>query len=310
MSDWGLRISKPGKSVFGSDQDMAFSSKFDNFKIHSQGSGTIYDSTGRTVTIAHNLGYVPAFLVHTTPEIFNWMYQYKPNSYCIAPQDSYPGPGVIPPYKQNREVLSWADTTNLYIKLNDNFGWKYAFTNLEQNNYATEGTVYITGYNGVGKDTGGVTFKGATRFNNVQVSGSVYKADFGIYLYSAGAYTTQVRTWGIREGDTGDFGGNPFGRSRTTNVITSARDSGLQEGATWYYGVTSLFNEILSLGSWSSGNHMAFVYEDNGSPNDSLIYAYSPSDSDSAGYSRTALKWLVSNTLATYKYTIFKNKIN
>ena len=56
--DYGLRISKDGYDVKNcTDDQLAFSSAFSSQKIHKKGS-----STATTVTISHNLSYVPAFL--------------------------------------------------------------------------------------------------------------------------------------------------------------------------------------------------------------------------------------------------------
>lgn len=66
MTDFGIEVSQPGHDVrTASPSNLAFSSKYQTLKIHQQGSGTMTHSGGRTVTINHNLGYVPQFLVHS-----------------------------------------------------------------------------------------------------------------------------------------------------------------------------------------------------------------------------------------------------
>jgi len=58
MGDYGIKISKPGKSAFSTDiRDFIVWSKYPVLKIHSSGSGSI--AAGGTETINHGLGYNP-----------------------------------------------------------------------------------------------------------------------------------------------------------------------------------------------------------------------------------------------------------
>lgn len=63
MSDYGFRISRNGVDVkTGDDKDMVVNSKYANLKGTLSGSGSVEvarDSADHTVTIAHNLGYIP-----------------------------------------------------------------------------------------------------------------------------------------------------------------------------------------------------------------------------------------------------------
>lgn len=63
MADYGIRVSKTGKDVLtDEDFDMALTSKFPTWKIHSTTSGTFTLNSGNfrlTLTAAHNLGYNP-----------------------------------------------------------------------------------------------------------------------------------------------------------------------------------------------------------------------------------------------------------
>lgn len=71
MSDYGLKVSKTGVDVKTAGyKDLAYSSKFDTFKVHSSGtlelalpSETLNMTTSiRTFKLAHGLGYTPFFL--------------------------------------------------------------------------------------------------------------------------------------------------------------------------------------------------------------------------------------------------------
>ena len=63
MGDYGIRVSKTGKDVLtDEDFDMALTSKYPTWKIHSTASGTFTLNAGNyrlTLTDAHNLGYNP-----------------------------------------------------------------------------------------------------------------------------------------------------------------------------------------------------------------------------------------------------------
>jgi len=313
--DYGIRVSKPGYSVLtGTDPQMVMSSKFDNLKIHSRGSGTIYDSTGRTKTIAHGLGYVPVFLFHSQGDAFySNAFTDMSGKYMIAPIQLEASDIGSPYHYYNRSTICWADSTNIYIKVQDDFGYNFAFGGNETDNFGEDGDFYLTGWFGVGRETdGSPTYKGALRFNDVNTSGSVYKASIGIYVAYAGGVTTPVKTWGIDEDNTGGFGSHPFSRDRTTAYVANTKDSGLGVGSTWAYDVTSIFNEILGRAGWSSGNHMAFVMEDNGSTVNATYFETTVNYNDGFPFytPRTYLKWLSSNTLTNYRYTIFKNKLS
>ncbi len=67
MSDYGIRISKDGVDVkTGADKDMVLTSKYSNLKgsLSGGGSAIIGSPAGGTITISHNLGYIPFALVY------------------------------------------------------------------------------------------------------------------------------------------------------------------------------------------------------------------------------------------------------
>lgn len=311
-NNWGIRISKTGHDVkTEADNFMVFSSKFNTLKVHSRGKGSIYDSTGRTITIPHNLGYVPAFIFHTTPDpYFKKSFNFA-DSFSISPSNGVVSNIAPPYYYEKKTAITWADSTNIYIKLDDAFGYLYTFTDLQDWNYGQQGQFYYDQIFAVGKKSDGYISNGAIRFNNVNESGSVYKAELGIHIVEAYSQTVPVKTYGIYETDTSDYVGNPFGRTKTTNYIINSKDGGLGAGATWRFDVTSIFNEILGISGWSSGNHMGFLCFDNGSTITNLFDSVSYLDGDGTvyNYSLTNLRWLKTDHLADYKYTIFKNPI-
>jgi hypothetical protein len=287
MTDiFGMKVSKQGYDVkTATDTQLNFDSRFDTLKIKQQNSGIIND-TSRTITIAHNLGYVPAFTVHVKPTNYT-------DGYYICPIQV--GQSFWTPEK-NSEIFAWADEMNVYIKAQDDAGYTYATAD----DWCYDSWFYYQGSLFVGipswsddKHNSGI------RFSNVNRSGNVYKADLGLYITSYGAYSTPVKTVGIDEDNTGDFGGSPFGRSQTSASIQNTRDASIHD--IWVYSITDIFNEIVSRGGWSSGNHMGFLLFDNGS-----------TQRDTAFYGGTHydfVRWMPTNKIADVKCTIYYNKI-
>ena len=125
-----------------------------------------------------------------------------------------------------------------------------------------------SGVSSTGKGSSHV-YNGAYRFSSVGVSGSVYNATLKMYIGSyANSGTLRFKAYGIKETNTSDFGSNPFGRPKTTNYNqsnTSVPSTGNYINAD----VTSMVNEILGQGGWSSGNAIGFLILDNGSDTNS-----------------------------------------
>jgi len=305
--DWGIKISQPGFDVLNCDEkNLAFSSKYQTLHIHSQGSGTVTDSGGRTVTITHNLGYVPKFLVHT--QLDSASSYGDANSYFISPYNT--GSGGISGNLGVRDVNAWADTTKLYIKFGDGFGYKEYHTGREGNNYGTflNGVGYINNSTGFGKYNGN-SEDGAIRFLNVALAQGtdIYKAELMFYIGgTTGSGDKPVNVYGIDEDNTADFGGDPFGRPKTTAVKNETVSSSITSGY-WGTNVTDLVQEILDRGGWSSGYPMGFLILNNGaSGTDNDLY---DSVTGIGSISYSYLRILLSNTLGSYKYTIFLDKI-
>jgi len=309
MGDYGIKISKPGYDVkTASPHQLVFSSKYQTLKIKQQGSGTITDSGGRTHTIAHNLGYVPMFLVHTMiDEFFGSFYGNDPSDLYIDPF-GYPAEAC----NVDRNIIAWADTTNLYIKAQDDFAWEYFYTNLTADDYSTDDNTGCWGsYSYVGNYSVYGVEDAAFRFQNVTLNkgASLVKAELGFYLaVRHGSATVPVKIYGIAEDNCGSFPCGPS-KSRTSAYKTEACDSGLAQGTMWFVGVKECVEEVLNRSGWSSGNHLGLILMDNGTPSGSEIgtgygYDYNPYCSLSC---LRVLRW---DSLLSYKYTIFLNQIN
>lgn len=148
-------------------------------------------------------------------------------------------------------------------------------------NFVYEGFVEVgdgseyTGFCAVGKSPVLGIMKGALRFVGIDINQnqSINMARL-IYKYDgegSGSGSWKHKLYGIDEDNTGGFGSNPFGRTKTSALVTV--DEGPPGGGgTKEYDVTSIVTEITQRGGWSNGNAMGFLFEDNGSSND--VYAF------------------------------------
>jgi hypothetical protein len=64
MSNYGIKVSKDGYNISSVDPlELSFNSNINTLKVFSSGniSGTI--TTAGTITVSHNIGYVPGYMV-------------------------------------------------------------------------------------------------------------------------------------------------------------------------------------------------------------------------------------------------------
>lgn len=290
---YGMKTSQVGHSVLtAADRYLNFDSRFDTLKIKTQGTSTLTHST-RTRTIAHGLGYVPAFMVHIKVP--------GTDGYFLSPvqyERTFYGP---PP---NNGIISWADSTNIYIKAQDDVGWKKFYTSsaddcLEGSSALGEGTSWV----GVGNSGTWGDMRGAIRFNNVTLNQgqAIQEAVLGLNLYNDPSGDVPVTTTGIDEDNTGDFADLNFSRSKTSAYSNETASGSFNAGDTWAFGVTSIVQEIIVRGGWSNGNSMGFYLDRNGGASGRYIESYYLLDN--------YLKVRDSNDIADIKYTIFYNKL-
>jgi len=114
MNDYGIKVSQSGYDVkVANKENLVFSSQYDTLKLFKSGNGsqevpaadidTLTSGTA-TVTVAHDLGYKPVFMVFCTSI---WRDDTKFSPYA------YKGIGAISPDGGQYAV----DTANLYIHL-------------------------------------------------------------------------------------------------------------------------------------------------------------------------------------------------
>lgn len=115
MSDYGIKISLPGKDISSTDpNDFVLNSKYSAVKIVQQPDTyeTVVVNAGSnvTVTIAHNLGFTPLVMVYWEPTINSghwYMGVSKP-----APDESTTHQVSL---EAEYETKTYVDDTNLYI---------------------------------------------------------------------------------------------------------------------------------------------------------------------------------------------------
>jgi hypothetical protein len=114
MTNYGIKVSQAGYDVkTAAKENLVYSSKYNTLKFFTSGSGSqevpaatapFGPSGTATVTIAHNLGYEPAFIVFCT-SIWRDSTKFSPYAYKSI--------GAISPDGGQYAV----DDTNLYIHL-------------------------------------------------------------------------------------------------------------------------------------------------------------------------------------------------
>lgn len=83
--DFGVKASKDGQSIEDADSAMSFSSKFRNLTVQSSDIATTTNAGGNSVTVAHNLGYVPIVTAYQLLPINPAKTQRLPSYYGFSP---------------------------------------------------------------------------------------------------------------------------------------------------------------------------------------------------------------------------------
>lgn len=128
----------------------------------------------------------------------------------------------------------------------------------------------------VGNDPDFGTSKAAFRFPNILIpKQTVNFARLRFYIGLKGTSNPsgflKTKVYGIAEDNTSSFGGNPFGRTKTSANATRSDTVG-SIGTTWDVDITSIISEITNRAGWSSNNAIGLFVEDNGSDSDTWIY--------------------------------------
>jgi hypothetical protein len=306
-NNYGIKVSRPGFDVkTAAPNELSFSSEYKTLKVHTSGSGAITDST-RLITIPHNLGYVPLFMVHSTMNAGFGGNLFSSGDYVLTPAGlggilTNPSAGI------NDDLFAYADTTNLYIKAQSNFGKLINDEGSQTDGQfmAWESSIsgYFSGLWAVGNN-GGETWKGAYRFENLLLNQAttIYSAKLNLYVSARdGSSNILLRVFGIDEDDTVAFDTNGAATARPKTTAFTDNTSNISAGSGFNIDVTSSVQEVINRSGWASGNHLGFIIDDNGT---SATNDYT----NNSHPENVSLEIIINSTIANYKYTIFKNQL-
>lgn len=126
----------------------------------------------------------------------------------------------------------------------------------------------------------------AVRFTSVSISqgASITSAYLKLTCNWTDSNNVLTKVYGIDEDNTATFTSDPTGRSKTTAAIDWDINTVTNNTVYTSPNIASIVQEIVDRGSWSSGNAMGFLIENDGSSSGSTHFfdAYDGSSSDAA----------------------------
>ena len=288
-----FRIVKAGKSITSTDvRDYLIDDQYAIPKYHNEYTASVTLSPGdkvKTVSITHGLGYVPAFIPYFKDGI-----------------DSKTR--IIPSIPYGVDFENWAncyaDDDKIYFEFHyetsDGGGWNELIYSSDDQYSSSIGRSYLS----IGHDDDFGDESSAVRFASIAFakSASITGASLKLKITERGDDRDDVdfKTYGIDEDDTGDFSSSPMGRSQTTASVTQSQASSTP---TFYMtiNVKSIFEEINSRASWSSGNDMGFLMFNNGTGDDNWIA--------NSGNGHTLEVLNTGNLTVNFRVIVFKDQI-
>jgi len=309
-TNYGAKVSKAGYNITTTDpRELLMSSGYTMLKQHSDSGSTIEINAGNqegSVDFNHSLGYVPAFAAYiygSNAEIqqlnnamrliplsggykegFPWVHAYATSS-KITIDVKLPAP-----YNQTTTVYNSTDTYN-------------------ENGMLTDGDItqwFIAGTGSAGGDDGS-----AIRWNNIALTQgqTITSATFKYTnLFTTAGCDIKFKVYGIDEDDTADFGGNPMGRTKTTEYTDktqSANTNKFNFSDDW----TDICQEIVDRGGWSTGNAMGFIFNNNGTVDNSHWLQVDVGDRISENMELTIVTTGSGSITFNVRVIIFKDKI-
>lgn len=256
MTDYGIKVMKVGYPITDNDvRNILMSSKNNLFKYHTDNTTSLSINNGENsgeVNIAHNLGFVPAFISYIkTTELTSRDY--------ILP---FPG-GIYLGIGFNIVVDSYATSSNITLRVNNttDFGtYQDEVSDLYDAHWSQPGFILN------GRKDGNARH-GAFRFTGLDIpqGTTLSSADISCCAQWVGPLTTSLKykIWGIDEDNTATFG-NPMGRDKTTAVDARQTSMNIPAGSFFGVEVKDQLQEIINRAGWSSGNAAGFIIEDDG----------------------------------------------
>ncbi len=287
---YGIKIAKPGKSVYSTDmRDLSLDlNTFSMFKLHSSGTTSVTLNAGdseKSTTISHGLGYVPAFLVY-----------YKRSDESVE--------RLLPdiPYGVDFDFYPWAyaTTTGVTVGYSSVDPYNQVICAMTDG-YLNSGTNALIG---VGNHPSLGSYDCGYRFGVVPIdkNATIVSASVDFYIASkTGSNDVYMKTWGIDEDNVGSFGSD-LGKTKTTAEVTQNTGAGTSS----YFGInaTSIVQEITTRSGWVNGNAMGFYTFNNGTASGSYVLDVIGSLPD------TFLKITTGGSITvSFRVIIFKDKI-
>lgn len=280
-----IKIAKPGKSLTSTDpRDFILHSDFTMFKLDSIASGSIAINSGATsgyVDIVHNLGK-RAFLVYQDGQLFP------------------------------RDIVAYNDGTKIRIIRTLDSPYNQSVTEYHPHKAAFEDSTdsfeVIAGKKLSSGDGS------ALRFANIYINQgqTVNSASFEYrHVVTTSGANVKFKIYGVDMDAVEDYGDYGYYASRPlTDTVNIKEQSPITSDFNFGDNWTNIVQEIVNRGGWSSGNPMAFVFQDNGSPDQKCLVKQKADSSVflpdiSLNVTLTGTGYLTSN----YKVVIFKDKI-
>lgn len=279
----GIKITKAGYGITESDiRRFILHSEYPMFKIDQVFSAQISINSGDSsgyVDITHNLGK-RAFLVY---------------------QD-----GELLPY----DIRAYNDGTKIRLTRILDAPYNQTITTYNANQIIVNNFGGLPAYDFLAGKILGSDIDSAYWFENIYVNQgqTINAANFQLKeVYTTSGNDILFKMWGIDEDNTSDLGGGyPGGRPKTDAVRTKSQ-SPITSHFNYGDEIKDLMQEIVNRAGWSNGNHMAFVIQNNGTPDNKGMagdHTYSNNNVELA-VTLTGTGYLTSN----YKVVVFKDKI-
>lgn len=288
----GIKVSKEGVSISSTDlRDLILHSNFSMFKYHSDTTQSMTinaEDTTKTISFAHGLNYVPAFIAYMGDSNGISMLPNRRSYYFVGADEHY---------------FAYADATNIYIT------WRSTQPYNRQKIYASDfWNTYGNNneYFEVGRE-GSTGYSGALRFTGINVTAgdSITRAKIQIECSGKTDDSSRNMRWlnyGIRETNTSNFN-DPMGRPRTSATSTQNRTVPTNIGDHVEIDVINMVNEIKGLSGWASGNAMGFLMLEQDSQDNAAFWSWNSSD--------TYLEITKSGSLVVpFRVIVFKDKVH
>lgn len=220
------------------------------------------DNLEKTLSINHNLGYVPAYIPFVNrPDVYDdYIEKYSLlNIYA----DGALGSLSLDSYVDSTKILfkaSVPDTFHVYSP------FPFGYPDMYSNN----GSYNLTfGKEGSDGRDGAIRFYDVNILKNTPITGATI--EFWISEKGSSTSDAKLKCWGIDEDDCGEIWEN-LGREKTTAYTTQ----NVAAGASSYFGinVTEQVREIIARNGWSANNHMGFYIFNDGSPDNTFRRDY------------------------------------